>query len=87
VAVACGESATPEGVGEEPWREVPGKDGDFAVAELFDGAVPTDFEARRAALLAGKSSDCDLFVDRVDLRILQGGNAIKTLRVTRPYGC
>lgn len=87
VAVACGEDVTLEGVGEEPWREVPRKDLTFAVGDYFGDAVPADFEARRAALLAGKPSACDLFVDRVDLRILQGGKAIKTLRVTRPYGC
>jgi hypothetical protein len=30
--------------------------------------------------------ECDLLVDRVELRILQGGDAIKTLRVTMPRG-
>jgi len=60
---------------------------DGAVADFFDGTVPPEFEARRAALLAGKPLDCDLLVDRVDLRILRGGSAIRTLRVTRPNGC
>jgi hypothetical protein len=86
VAIVCDQPATTDEVGHEPWREVPGQDGDFVIAAFFDGTLPEQVAAGSARLLAARAKGCHLVVDRVELRILLARNAIKTLRVRMPAG-